>query len=1334
MNQDLSISKYSPEFTFKNYNVRINSDNNNSLFTITNERGTKKVSLLDGDDKETTIQGTIIGKAILGEYIVLFTTGDRIYRLEPINDFNYKTPKLRVKVLFHGNLNFSEEHLIETLAVFETEDIQKVYWVDGINQLRFINIVSDDPFNNRSFDFSRELNGKWDIEVIKNASGGSFHSGVIQYAITLWNKNGIETPVIESTKILPVSSFYKGGSPEETVSTSFDIYVRFEEGAEDVFDFLRVYSIQRTSEDTLPYSRIVSDIPLTNAANKNQNGIDYNYKINDNGIQGSLFPVESIPFLGGEHVIGGTIAQKDNTLFVGDVDIQTHEDSVLGDLKDIQESLLSQPLLPTEIERYTSLDIKQEKSKVSMGGYWYYPYTLKDGGYKHWKKGETYRFGIQLQYKNGKWSDVLYLGDDITANLSYSVDYVSENPSVTTIPSTINLTTNAFELSIDNTSNLYNQLRSLGVLKVRPVYVPLSYNNRKIVAQGFVTGTIGSLGNREANAPYTYTDYFTRPNREFTRDWDNSLDYLIQPVTTPFASLNYMTSLFVNGPNFLVANSSLSSRNNMSSTHRHMYSSTRSTYYSEIKGTPVISLWSSVVDSSQDYKWTWFIDKNTLNFWSPEVLYGRLDSFDWESISTMRYRAVANLTDGRSVYTDLAEDTSNNNYNRTDDSANVGWIYRFERPLWNILPGLDLSNFISIPSWQIFSDKRYSVSGEDIVEYSYKKYSRFLTSNYTKSLSSPVDVGINTPKIITREGSGFNNYVGNKGSHVYNNKVNEIIQEGVDSTVTISYDSNNHLVFQLKPYGSTTDPSNLAEFSQTGVDSVELDTKFGRYRTPLFNPSLLGGTYNSLSREFGGDTGFSYLWVVDLVRDIENQYGGKTIHDISNNTWIPCGESVKLEATTGNPLILSYNQGDTYLQRFDCVRTLPPSGDINAYWQQASDGVSIWMESFINLDGRYDSNRYTTDLKNVSFENYGANNPVYSQKDNFFQSNILNYELLSDTKLRSSFLWSEPKVYGELIDRWTNIQAVNMHDVEGNYGPINKLINFNNTLLGFQDKGIFEILYNNRVQVNTSDGEPIELQQSWKTQGIRYISKNNGTLNKWTIKESGRGLYWMDQLNKTINMLGEGIVNLSEQTGFKSWSLNNISSEKDFTTQVDLINNDVYFINNKHALGFSERLGAFESFFSYEDIKYMFNNYGEWFSIKDNNIYLNKRGSYNRMFGENKPTTIEFYLNPDPAFDKVFDNYEYRSDVIDSNGVYLAGKTFSTAEAFNEYQYGSSILSTNMSSFKNKKFRTWSFPFPRQKGTMNRIRNPWTKLRFTFDNNSYNGKLLFHDLLITYNI
>ena len=55
----------------------------------------------------------------------------------------------------------------------------------------------------------------------------------------------------------------------------------------------------------------------------------------------------------------------------------------------------------------------------------------------------------------------------------------------------------------------------------------------------------------------------------------------------------------------------------------------------------------------------------------------------------MRYRAVANLTDGRSVYTDLAEDTSNNNYNRTDDSANIGWIYRFKRPLGSFSGGID---------------------------------------------------------------------------------------------------------------------------------------------------------------------------------------------------------------------------------------------------------------------------------------------------------------------------------------------------------------------------------------------------------------------------------------------------------------------------------------------------------------------------------------------------------------------------------------------------------------------------------------------------------------------
>ena len=79
------------------------------------------------------------------------------------------------------------------------------------------------------------------------------------------------------------------------------------------------------------------------------------------------------------------------------------------------------------------------------------------------------------------------------------------------------------------------------------------------------------------------------------------------------------------------------------------------------------------------------------------------------------------------------------------------------------------------------------------------------------------------------------------------------------------------------------------------------------------------------------------------------------------------------------------------------------------------------------------------------------------------------------------------------------------------------------TLLGFQDKGIFEILYNKEYKLILLMSEPIELQQSWKTQGISYISKNSGTLNKWTIKESSKGytgwINWIRLLTCLVKVL-----------------------------------------------------------------------------------------------------------------------------------------------------------------------------------------------------------------------
>ena len=137
MNKDLSISKFNNQFIFDGINIRLDSvDGDNTLMSITNEKGNKKAEGLN-------IEGVCIGYCIIDKYLVLFTTignTDRIYRIDSLDK-----PEV---LLFTGFLNFSKENLIEALGVKESNSIVKVYWTDGINQPRFINVTKGDNTNN----------------------------------------------------------------------------------------------------------------------------------------------------------------------------------------------------------------------------------------------------------------------------------------------------------------------------------------------------------------------------------------------------------------------------------------------------------------------------------------------------------------------------------------------------------------------------------------------------------------------------------------------------------------------------------------------------------------------------------------------------------------------------------------------------------------------------------------------------------------------------------------------------------------------------------------------------------------------------------------------------------------------------------------------------------------------------------------------------------------------------------------------------------------------------------------------------------------------------------
>ena len=259
MQRDMSISKQKPEFLWDAHNIRLTARHGDTLLSITNEKGTV---LFDPDC--IALEGVVLGYCVLGEYLTVFTTDptaeskpDHIYRLKKEDD------EFSITELYNGNLNFKVNCPIECLGVYENVEIQKVYWTDGQNQPRMINITKklvNTSYIDTSFDFIPTLALKDTIHVTKVAdSSGIFAAGVIQYAVTYYNKYGQESNVSVVSPLIPTSYTQRAGSPEETIGNAFKVTVK---NPDLHFEFMRIYSIFRSSKDTTPVCKRVADVRL----------------------------------------------------------------------------------------------------------------------------------------------------------------------------------------------------------------------------------------------------------------------------------------------------------------------------------------------------------------------------------------------------------------------------------------------------------------------------------------------------------------------------------------------------------------------------------------------------------------------------------------------------------------------------------------------------------------------------------------------------------------------------------------------------------------------------------------------------------------------------------------------------------------------------------------------------------------------------------------------------------------------------------------------------------------------------------------------------------------
>lgn len=1508
MQRDLSASAFNSEYAYENKNVRVMPTDESTLLSLINEKGNKKSGIAGVGDH---IKGIPIGQALVNNELIIFAAGDDDYRLAditpnifeapdifpcdvPITDLtagedtaNDITPdissigditfvdcpyKLNIDVdsmlddriyklwfnngvltgkrLFRGDLGFNYKHPIETISFYENADIRKVYWTDGLNQPRVINIAAASDvvskWNTDSFNFVRTLSLNEEITIERNiVANGSFAPGVIQYAFTYFNKYGQESNIFYTSPLYYISYNNRGASPEDKVSNSFNIEVV---NVDRRFDYIRIYSIHRTSINATPDVRRVVDLaPPVNIAK-----VTYT----DNGSSGDSVDPTELLYIGGEEVVFGTMTQKDNTLFLGDIETKR---------KTLDSTIRSY----FKGKSITFSTYNKSISSPEPKGYYPYSNQLKMNSYqfKTFKYLEYYRFGIQAQHYTGKWSEPIWI-NDVRNTVHIDTTFYSSN--------NIGLPVAEFTL---NDSTIINRLLDNGYVRIRPVVVYPTINDREAVCQGILCPTVYNISDRFGNSPFAQSSWFTRPNAPFDEykafhyvqndegawggDWIGLGQFLGNPSAYSRAGIMSNNRTIVTSGetqyNIDVVNKGawaefrhnrpIPGNSNRNAEIQCIWNPPSGPYVDDTATDSDVASW--VSNNAENY----YIDQSILTFHSPDIEFdNEVRSIDTSGLK-LRIVGMVPLTAFASDI-DIQTSTPVNNFYDSSElpagfykepvgvendfsyeglgshlgDSHFGWRGLISGAFWfDELTAYkkDTGNthhyttgFVVYP-WHrngSLNNTKFATDGYrsamldkkkmSNMRYSYKSvyldssniWNAYVSGNGTRTGISGVAVfdsnEVSLVRLPAQENSGLTdiNYYGNVDKLLTISRIGDkkdgypIMTTGVQSAET-----NAHTLFssgymqvdsRFTDQITGTDPVRIKykstphavlalNYTTSGAQRILPNIKDGDYDDTWFvNAQNSGapsgqhmywdksGSTKNVSQDTiitGAPRGpvsavssiqHGWLWLGELYNDnVQNRFGGQTEEAFENNVWLPCGDPISLVDTNNgvkSSVTLRWEEGDTYFQRYDHIKTYPFTlEDQNA----VTDIVSFMCETRVNIDGRYDRNRGQTSNFSITPENFNLMNDVYSQPNNFFNYRTINPNKLNLDNFHNSITWTKTKTAGELVDIWTNITLASTLDLDGDKGTVRALRRFNNNIFAFQDRGISQILYNENMQISSTDGVPIEIANSGKVNGKRYISDRIGCTNKWSMCETSNGIYFIDDITKGIFLFNGQLDNLSDRLGFHSW-INKASDSIDiwnpvdfdgFVTYYDKVNGDVFFISKDECLAFSEPLGQFSSFYSYERMPYFIN-------LEDRGIALNvegagtlyrpwlhNEGDYNMFFGVYQPFYTTIIANPDMPVDKIFNNLEFRSDSWNRNGN-LLNTTFDTLTVWNEYQQGTSALNNILGrpSDLKKKFRIWRANIPRAKANgRDRMRNPWLYVKLSMEKENTN-KTILHDMMVHY--
>ena len=1124
MNQDVTKSKHSFEFYYEGKNIRISTIDSQSTHAITNEKGNEQVlslpspsintvskkikynnSILDYDNDEINEQISngilkansneqiIIGYSLTRNSIILFSTDsngfDCIWEVKELLEGGFE-----LSLIYIRNLNFNTNSPIQSIFNYENDKITKVYWVDGINQLRFLNINHsiDNGDLEELIDIhhnSINIVGEFEVSqptISEISSGGIHTSGMIQYAYNLYRLNGAQTIISPLSELISLDKGANlgGGSINEVLGSSPIVNIS---NIDEQYSHVKLYSIKYTSYNQDPTVSLIMDKEIDN--------YDKVTHFDDGNVISDI-SISEFLFLGSNPFIPSHIASKDNRLFASrvveksfdfDIDMRafSFNNSGVSKVYDKEGSFID--ISPTQYSVPTKHDsinkdyktYKYQSNGLTLGGegkFIKYSIAQKsenelEGSLKYlrfFKDNEVYRLGIIFYNKFGQASDPIWIADLVAPEGNLQGKY-----------NTLNV-----ELKIPEL------LAHLDTLDLDEIQTPVGYKilradrtllDRTIICQGAVSGMMcQSTKDVEAWRYWTTggTSSSSLDSGKNNREAESiNLIKLPIPVTRSFNN-NTLPTLGTNHLKMMNYPDVSISGDGPTEGYSEIYTDKRDSY-------------------KRQNSWQY---TKMMQMYSPDILFNSGISFGNNLQFSAKGLIELEQTDAKYIQYNIASLEVDKEASVVDTSQlNLGRM------------GLNLVDQTSFLGPMANDGER----GNIVFHQYHKKYTTFHPN------TNVINYNVYGSPEVVEKGQGATSY--NNDSHFkYANTLATFLSDkrfnsgaGDDDPAITSINSFGCRSLMFVEGDKLTEEPNRRSIEQI-LNNASISNSNGLLMMEIKRPD-------------------SYLYNGNI-------YGGNTYESKSRSTYIEIGNYTDINTSIN----IIESPGDTYVQNFKFARlskTDTIKFDVKVL--QSTEIVEFPVETTINLLNRNDLSASEWDNSfQPKYDDYHEYNRVYSQSPNLIErtselfkfKKIINY----DTRIISSKL----KVPGEFIDNWTDFLENEVQDLDGKYGPINALINHNDDIFALQDEAIALIGINPRVQTQGEDGINIELGTGGILHDYTYLTTSGGTINKWSVFGGNSGFYYYDAYNRTFNLASrKGVLDISTTKGLHSFFQNKINYE-----------------------------------------------------------------------------------------------------------------------------------------------------------------------------------------------